>query len=79
MTSEARPVSDIRSAEPARVAIYDVAGRLVRRLDLPWGEGERRVTWDGNNGEGLQAASGIYFCRVRAGGMEISKKILLMR
>lgn len=62
------------------VFIYDVTGRLVRRLKtggIP--AGQSSVTWDGKNDAGKMAASGIYFCRVKSGGTESSVKMLLVR
>jgi hypothetical protein len=67
-------------ASATDVAIYDVSGRLVRRLAagvIP--AGQRSITWDGRNDAGKMATSGIYFCRVRSGSTELSAKILLVR
>jgi hypothetical protein len=68
------------SAVPVTVSIYDVSGRLVRRLVSEGGAGgTRTVTWDGRNGAGTLSASGIYFCRVGRGSFRSSAKILLIR
>jgi hypothetical protein len=51
---------------PARlqVRIYDVAGRMVRRLaDEPVAEGRHRLTWDGRSDAGLPVPAGVYFIR----------------
>ena len=77
--SEERYISQ-GAAQATDVAIYDVSGRLVRRLaagGIP--AGRRSITWDGRNDAGKMAASGIYFCRVRNGSTEVSAKILLVR
>jgi len=50
---------------PAQVAIYDAAGRLIRRvLDRSLTAGEWSVGWDGRTEAGAAAPSGIYFCRL---------------
>ncbi len=62
------------------VDVYDVAGRLVRRLHtgaLP--AGEQRLSWDGRNDAGIAVGSGAYFARVHAGAHSASAKVLLIR
>jgi hypothetical protein len=46
--------------EPARLAVYDVTGRLVRRLERRAGRGFR---WDGRNDDGAPVAAGTYLVR----------------
>jgi hypothetical protein len=66
--------------EVGEVEIYDVAGRIVRRLKASSSAaGRLEVEWDGTTGNGMDAASGIYFCRVRSGGYTADAKILLIR
>ncbi len=49
----------------ASVAIYDVAGRLVRDFGaLQFELGEQTVSWDGRTDTGEPARSGMYFIRV---------------
>jgi len=67
---------------PARavVDVYNVQGRRVRRLlneELP--AGDHRVNWDGRDGEGRAVATGVYFCRLRAGGRDAATKMLLLK
>jgi hypothetical protein len=46
--------------------IYDVSGRMVRRLhDGPLTSGRHELRWDGRYASGQQASSGMYFARVR--------------
>ncbi len=63
---------------PLEVAIYSVNGRLERVLfHGAWNGG--RVVWDGRTQNGATAEAGIYFCRARAAGWEISRKVLRVR
>jgi flagellar hook assembly protein FlgD len=64
----------------AEVTIYDVAGRVLRRLryeDLS--PGSHRLYWDGRDALGASVASGVYFCRLDLGGGRYSRKMLLIR
>jgi hypothetical protein len=64
----------------ADVRIYDVAGRVVRQMEMrSYVSGPLEVEWDGTTDSGRQAASGIYFCRVSSGGHSAGAKILLIR
>jgi C1A family cysteine protease len=62
------------------ISVYDVAGRLIRTLiDTEKGAGIHNVFWDGADSNGSPAASGIYFYRLDAEGMIITKKMVLLR
>jgi hypothetical protein len=62
------------------VAIYDVAGRLVRRLlDRPLPPGRYRVSWDCRDERGAAMPSGVYFARVSAGEATARRKMILVR
>lgn len=67
-------------AMPAQLAIFDPAGRLVRSLAS--GEqaaGEHAIPWDGRAGSGAQAASGLYFVRLVAGGRMLTMRVISLR
>ena len=69
-------------SEPANVSlrIYDAAGRLVRTLiDEHRAANRYEITWDGRDGTGRMAASGIYFYRLDAGAFTQTKKMVLLR
>ena len=59
--------------------IYDISGRIVRTLVVSAGRGGGTVSWDGRNAVGEDAASGVYFCRVRWAGVVSTSKMLLVR
>jgi hypothetical protein len=78
------PQTSVRVRAPAGsrvdVAVYDVAGRRVRRL---WsgvvGEPERLVAWDGRGDDGDRVASGAYLVRATAGGRSGAVKVILLK
>ena len=52
-------------AAPVQVEVYDLSGRLVRRLsDESQEAGRHRVTWTGADGSGGLAPPGIYLVRI---------------
>jgi len=62
------------------ISIYDVAGRLVRRLvDGRRDAGSYRVQWNGVDGNGAHVASGVYFYRMRSGTFSATRKMVLLK
>jgi hypothetical protein len=75
----ARGGADLQLALPAdervRVTIIDIAGRRVATLAegmLP--AGDHRLRWDS-----ASSTPGIYFARLEAGGLMISRRIVILR
>jgi hypothetical protein len=65
---------------PARLAVFDVAGRRVKSLDADATRpGSYLVTWDGLNQDGERAARGVYVLALRAGKTADSAKLVLVR
>jgi subtilisin-like proprotein convertase family protein len=63
-----------------RLAVYSVAGRLVRTLvDGPVVAGYHRVVWDGRDDHGEATASGVYFCRMESESFEGTTKVVLLK
>lgn len=63
----------------ARLSIYDVAGRLVRRLlDDGRDAGQHTVAWDGLNADGRATPAGIYFARLETDQREVTRKVVLL-
>jgi hypothetical protein len=78
------PSTTIRFAVQRRshveLTIYDGLGRLVRTLvDEDKGSGTYEVVWNGNTGSGVPVASGVYVCRIEAGGFVASQKMICIR
>lgn len=65
---------------PTTLKIYNVLGELVKTLvDEPKSPGVHYEVWDGQDGQGNQVASGIYFYRLRAGEFCETKKMVLLK
>ena len=62
------------------IRIFSVEGRLVRTLAAKdVGPGEREMSWDGLDDAGRKVASGVYICRLDAGGRSATGRIVLLR
>lgn len=71
---------DLPLAGEARLAVYDLGGRLVRTLavgGLPAGHHVR--TWDGVDDAGTTVASGVYILTIDAGGFHARQKAVLLK
>ncbi|MFH1861690.1 MAG: T9SS type A sorting domain-containing protein, partial [bacterium] len=73
------PTSAIRfqipESAPVQLAIYDISGSLVATLVDGWRTaGSYEATFDGTN-----LASGVYICRLNAGAVTTSMKLLLLK
>ncbi len=64
-----------------RLSVYDVAGRLVRTLvdGEEISAGRWKAVWDGRDWTGRAVASGIYFCRLKAGDYRASIRMTLVK
>jgi len=59
--------------------VYDVAGRLLNTLiDAPRPAGRRQVFWDGTDEEGRAMPAGVYLYRLRAGEVDVTRKMALL-
>ncbi|MFH1144784.1 MAG: C39 family peptidase [Candidatus Eisenbacteria bacterium] len=67
------------SKAPARLAIYDLAGRCVRLLaDPPSAPGVFETRWDGRDDEGRPVISGVYVLRLTGGPRSASQRITVV-
>jgi hypothetical protein len=66
---------------PARINIdiYDIMGRLVRRLVNDRKEvGKHKITWDGRDDSGANCPSGVYFAQISQWGLRSLSKPVKM-
>jgi hypothetical protein len=62
------------------VQVYDVAGRLVRSMDVKGATaGWKHVPFGGRDDAGRPLASGVYFYRVTAAGETVTNKLVIAR
>jgi flagellar hook capping protein FlgD len=62
------------------LTVHDVRGRLVRTLASGrFPAGNHRVYWNGKDMRGRALASGVYFSRLVADGVAISRKLVLLK
>ncbi len=75
----------LAEAAYVRIRIYDIAGHLVRELDLgtkPAGSylsRESAAYWDGRNDMGESVSSGVYFYTLEAGDYRRTRRMTVVR
>lgn len=71
----------IKIAETATLAIYNIQGKLVRNLivDQHHTPGAYEITWNGRNQLGTKVSSGIYIYRLLTASKIVSNKMMLMK
>ena len=63
-----------------RLVVYNLMGQQVRVLADGWVDsGAHRVRWDGRTAAGAEAASGVYWAVLQAGGAVQTAKLALIR
>ncbi len=61
-----------------RLDVFDLGGRRIRTLfDGIAGPGDRAVTWDLTSDRGERIRPGFYLARLRAGGQELTRSIIV--
>lgn len=70
---------DAGITDTVTLTLYDVLGRPVRVLALGRGASEGTAEWDGCDGNGRPAASGVYLCRLAAGDRQKTLKVAVLR
>jgi hypothetical protein len=71
---------DLPRSGEVRVKIFDVRGQLVRTLlDERLTAGHHEIVWNGTDGRGAAAASGVYFYELRAAGEVRVGKLALIK
>ena len=71
---------DVPQAEHVQILVYNVQGKLVRRLvDERRPAGSHAATWDGRSQRGTQVASGVYIAVMRAGPYQHAMRMVLLK
>jgi hypothetical protein len=70
----------LEAAGFASLDVYDMQGRLVRRLvTAELAAGTHSVVWDGLDGDGRKVGSGVYLARLVAGGRTAEHKMVMLK
>jgi len=71
---------EIDRATDVSLVVYDATGGLVRVLARGrQDQGRHQARWDGTDGKGRRAASGVYFVRLTAGGVVDTGRMVLLK
>lgn len=67
-------------AARARIALYDVGGRLVRTVaDRAFGAGRYVLAWDGHGDDGAALKPGMYLARLSTGGETLTRRVFILQ
>ena len=75
----------LAEAAHVQIRIYDVAGQLVRTLDLgtklagSYLSREQAAYWDGRNDGGEKVSSGIYWYKLDTGSFKVTRKMVIQK
>jgi hypothetical protein len=70
----------LETAGPVSLDVYDMQGRLVRRLvAAEMAAGPQSVVWDGLDGAGRKVGSGVYLARLQANGTMAEHKMVMLK
>ena len=75
----------LSEAAVVTITIYDVAGKVVRSLDLGhqtagfYRSRSQAAYWDGRNNLNERVASGIYFYHIQAGEFSATRRMLILK
>ncbi|MBI5837945.1 MAG: T9SS type A sorting domain-containing protein [Candidatus Eisenbacteria bacterium] len=62
-----------------QMELFGVDGRRVRSWEGTFSSGRHNLEWDGRDERGGDAGSGLYWARLRAGGQELTRKLVRVR
>jgi len=71
---------DLASRVHVSLSVFDVSGRLVKRLvDEVAGPGTFTAVWDGTSENGGRVSTGVYFYRMNAGSFSQTERMVLLK
>ncbi|MGH7492163.1 MAG: choice-of-anchor B family protein [bacterium] len=77
---ETEIVYELPRAMTVEISVFNLMGIRIRDLiNMKQKAGRHQVLWDGRNDLGREMSSGLYFYRMRAGGLVQVKRMLLLR
>jgi len=80
MNDRAQVEYSLKSPGTVDLSVYDVMGRLVRKVvHSSQPAGVHKVAWDGRNEEGKPASGGVYFVRLTSPGVSKTTKVVVVR
>lgn len=69
-----------RSNYPVELIIYDIQGKVVKKLiNEKLQSGNYITRWEGLNDNNIKVTSGVYFCRGRVGDKMVTMKMMLLK
>ena len=80
-----RDETNLRFALPAgaegsaSLSVHDAGGRRIRSFRGPFTAGVNEVHWDGRDDAGHAVRSGLYFYRLHAAGLKLSRRLVVVR
>jgi glutamine cyclotransferase len=67
------------ASHTVRLTIHDIHGRMVRKLvDGELAAGSHRVHWDAADDRGKRVCPGIFFCVLKVGEQQLSRKLVVI-
>ncbi len=70
----------VNKAGNVKVVIYNILGKEIKTLVNEYtSAGNYSVTWNGCNNFGKKVTSGMYFYRLQAGDLQVTKKMLMTK
>jgi len=71
---------DVPRAGDVQLIVFNVLGQRVRGLvDAHLEEGRHQASWDGSDDSGNRLASGVYFYRLMANELQVTKKMVIVK
>ncbi len=72
---------ELKAGTRTSASVYDVSGRVVRRLfgDRALEAGRHTLAWDGRDDAGRQVAAGVYYVRLATPGGDETRKVVVVR
>ena len=71
---------DVPEESPVKISVYNTLGQRVTTLaDRQYTAGRYAVSWDGRDANGRDAGSGVYLLRLETPGMQMLRRVTMIR